>query len=146
MPLRLGEAVTRLELDSDGMRAWTASEASYDGATCVIAVPATVLGAETNVDRLGDGERWSRHSIRYSILPPAELTAAFAERVGPLAFAGEHIGGAFNGLMEGAIRSDRTATATRAPRERRRSRPRRPPRVLRPRPPPGSACGRGRRG
>ena len=48
----------------------------------------------------------------YSIFPPAELTAALAEPVGPLAFAGEHIGGPFNGLMEGAIRSGRRAAAS----------------------------------
>ena len=47
----------------------------------------------------------------YSIFPPPELTAALAEPVGPLAFCGEHIGGRFNGLMEGAIRSGR-ATAS----------------------------------
>jgi monoamine oxidase len=47
----------------------------------------------------------------YSIFPLPELTAALAEPVGPLAFAGEHIGGAFNGLMEGAIRSGRAAAA-----------------------------------
>jgi monoamine oxidase len=45
----------------------------------------------------------------YSISAPAELTAALAEPVGPLAFAGEHTGGGFNGLMEGAIRSGRRA-------------------------------------
>ena len=45
----------------------------------------------------------------YSISPPPELAAALAEPVGPLAFAGEHLGGAFNGLMEGAIRSGRRA-------------------------------------
>ena len=43
--------------------------------------------------------------------PPPDLAAALAEPVGPLAFAGEHIGGAFNGLMEGAIRSGRAAAA-----------------------------------
>lgn len=47
----------------------------------------------------------------YSISPPPALTAALAEPVGPLGFAGEHVGGAFNGLMEGAIRSGRAAAA-----------------------------------
>jgi monoamine oxidase len=45
----------------------------------------------------------------YSISAGPELTAALTEPVGPLAFAGEHTGGAFNGLMEGAIRSGRRA-------------------------------------
>jgi len=45
----------------------------------------------------------------YSTSPPAEL-AALAERpTGRLAFAGEHLGGAFAALMEGAIRSGRAA-------------------------------------
>ena len=48
----------------------------------------------------------------YSVSPPPELTAALAEPVGPLVFAGEHVGGAFNGLMEGAIRSGRSAART----------------------------------
>ena len=47
----------------------------------------------------------------YSISPAAGLAQALAEPVGPLAFAGEHIGGRFNGLMEGAIRSGRAAAA-----------------------------------
>ena len=47
----------------------------------------------------------------YSISPEPGLAGALAEPVGPLAFAGEHIGGRFNGLMEGAIRSGRAAAA-----------------------------------
>jgi monoamine oxidase len=47
----------------------------------------------------------------YSISPVPGLAEALAEPVGPLAFAGEHIGGPFNGLMEGAIRSGRAAAA-----------------------------------
>ena len=34
-----------------------------------------------------------------------------AEPLGPLAFAGEHLGGEFAALMEGAIRSGRQAAA-----------------------------------
>jgi monoamine oxidase len=41
----------------------------------------------------------------YSISPESGLAEALAEPVGPLAFAGEHMGQAFNGLMEGAVRS-----------------------------------------
>ena len=48
----------------------------------------------------------------YSIAAGPELTAALAEPVGPLAFAGEHMGGTFNGLMEGAIRSGQAAAST----------------------------------
>jgi monoamine oxidase len=43
----------------------------------------------------------------YSVFPTPELTAALVEPIGPLAFAGEHAGGPFSGLMEGAIRSGR---------------------------------------
>ena len=45
----------------------------------------------------------------YSVAPPPALAAALAEPVGPLAFAGEHTAGPFNGLMEGAVRSGRRA-------------------------------------
>ena len=44
----------------------------------------------------------------YSVSPPA-ATTALTEPVGPIAFAGEHLGGDFHGLMEGAIRSGRAA-------------------------------------
>jgi len=47
----------------------------------------------------------------YSTSPPAEIAAAFERPVGPLAFAGEHAGGEFSALMEGAIRSGRRAAA-----------------------------------
>jgi monoamine oxidase len=47
----------------------------------------------------------------YSVSPPAEVAAAFERPVGPLAFAGEHAGGEFAALMEGAIRSGRRAAA-----------------------------------
>jgi monoamine oxidase len=45
----------------------------------------------------------------YSTSPPAALAALPERSVGPLAFAGEHLGGAFAALMEGAIRSGRQA-------------------------------------
>jgi monoamine oxidase len=45
----------------------------------------------------------------YSTSPPPELVERFAEPAGPLAFAGEHLGGDFAALMEGAIRSGRRA-------------------------------------
>ena len=57
-----------------------------------------------------DDDAWV--GAAYSVSPPPGLTAALAEPVGPLVFAGEHVGGAFNGLMEGAIRSGRAAART----------------------------------
>jgi monoamine oxidase len=45
----------------------------------------------------------------YSTSPPTELAETFARPVGPLAFAGEHLGGEFAALMEGAVRSGRRA-------------------------------------
>ncbi len=47
----------------------------------------------------------------YSTSPPLELERMAAEPLGPLAFAGEHLGGEFAALMEGAIRSGRQAAA-----------------------------------
>jgi monoamine oxidase len=48
----------------------------------------------------------------YSISPPAEVAGVFGRPVGPLAFAGEHTGGEFAALMEGAVRSGRRAAAS----------------------------------
>jgi monoamine oxidase len=45
----------------------------------------------------------------YSTSPPTELAALSRRAHGPLAFAGEHLGGEFAALMEGAIRSGRAA-------------------------------------
>jgi monoamine oxidase len=45
----------------------------------------------------------------YSTSPPTELAEASQTPLGPLAFAGEHLGGEFAALMEGAIRSGRAA-------------------------------------
>ena len=50
---------------------------------------------------------WARAA--YSTSPPVSLADTFAAPVGPLAFAGEHLGGEFAALMEGAIRSGRQA-------------------------------------
>jgi monoamine oxidase len=50
---------------------------------------------------------WTRGA--YSVLPRDDTGGALAEPVGRLAFAGEHIGGEFAGLMEGALRSGRHA-------------------------------------
>jgi monoamine oxidase len=53
------------------------------------------------------GDPWA--GAAYSTSPPAELAETFARPVGPLAFAGEHLGGEFAALMEGAVRSGRRA-------------------------------------
>ena len=45
----------------------------------------------------------------YSTSPPVALGQVPEQPVGPLAFAGEHLGGGFAALMEGAIRSGRQA-------------------------------------
>ena len=45
----------------------------------------------------------------YSTSPPPEVASAVEHPTGPLAFAGEHTGGEFAALMEGAIRSGRRA-------------------------------------
>jgi monoamine oxidase len=50
---------------------------------------------------------WARGA--YSTSPPLALAAVPEQPVGPLAFAGEHLGGDFAALMEGAIRSGRQA-------------------------------------
>jgi monoamine oxidase len=54
-----------------------------------------------------DDDPWVRAA--YSSSPPLALEQLSAEPVGPLAFAGEHLGGEFAALMEGAIRSGRRA-------------------------------------
>lgn len=53
------------------------------------------------------GDPWVRAA--YSTSPPRDLPGLFARPAGPLAFAGEHLGGEFAALMEGAIRSGRSA-------------------------------------
>jgi monoamine oxidase len=45
----------------------------------------------------------------YSTSPAIALASISERPVGPLAFAGEHLGGEFAALMEGAIRSGRQA-------------------------------------
>jgi monoamine oxidase len=52
---------------------------------------------------------WARGA--YSTSPPVDLAELFATPIGPLAFAGEHLGGGFAALMEGAVRSGRRAAA-----------------------------------
>ncbi len=54
-----------------------------------------------------DDDPWVRGA--YSTSPPVSLADLAARPIGPLAFAGEHLGGPYAALMEGAIRSGRRA-------------------------------------
>jgi monoamine oxidase len=54
-----------------------------------------------------DDDPWI--AAAYSISPDPQLTESLAGVVGRIAFAGEHVGGEFAGLMEGALRSGRRA-------------------------------------
>jgi monoamine oxidase len=73
------------------------------------------LRGDLDLDRSGAvlstwaDDPWARAA--YSTSPPPELPELFARPTGPLAFAGEHLGGEFSALMEGAIRSGRRAAA-----------------------------------
>ena len=73
------------------------------------------LRGDLDLDRSGavlstwTDDPWARAA--YSTSPPPELPELFARLTGPLAFAGEHLGGEFAALMEGAIRSGRRAAA-----------------------------------
>jgi monoamine oxidase len=108
---------------------WTATGAG-DEPQPVVSCFAGSPGALTGLDVAAGPERWlaSIAALRpdldldpdgallstwpggaYSTSPPAELAQLAAEPVGPLAFAGEHLGGEFAALMEGAIRSGRAA-------------------------------------
>jgi monoamine oxidase len=77
------------------------------------------LRPELELDRAGAvlstwaDDPWARAA--YSTSPARELADTFARPIGPLAFAGEHLGGEFAALMEGAIRSGRRAAAQLAP-------------------------------
>jgi monoamine oxidase len=52
-------------------------------------------------------DAWARAA--YSTSPPRDLPEIVARPTGPLGFAGEHLGGEFAALMEGAIRSGQRA-------------------------------------
>jgi monoamine oxidase len=92
------QALERLEVSS-GPERWLDSLAQLRG--------------DLDLDREGavlstwTDDPWVRGA--YSTSPPVALAAVPEQPVGPLAFAGEHLGGAFAALMEGAIRSGRQA-------------------------------------
>src|SRR5262249_40592952 len=60
-----------------------------------------------------DDDPWA--GAGYSLAPPAAPTAPLRQPVGAPRFAGEHLGGDYAALMEGAIRSGRAAAASLAP-------------------------------
>jgi monoamine oxidase len=91
-------ALERLDV-ADGPERWLASLTSLR--------PDLALEPEGAVLSTWYDDRWVRAA--YSISPGPGLAEELLEPVGPLAFAGEHAGGQFNGLMEGAIRSGRAA-------------------------------------
>jgi Flavin containing amine oxidoreductase len=91
-------ALARLEV-AGGPERWLESLA--------ILRPDLALEPDGAVLSTWDDDPWI--GAAYSISPPAEVAMALAEPVGPLAFAGEHTAGPFNGLMEGATRSGRRA-------------------------------------
>ena len=79
--------------------------ATLGNAVCGFGAMYVAAFDDTNV---GD-DPWARAA--YSTSPPRELAELFAGPTGPLAFAGEHLGGEYAALMEGAIRSGRRAAA-----------------------------------
>jgi monoamine oxidase len=91
-------ALERLEV-SEGPAAWVESVRELR--------PDLEIEADRAVLSTWSDDRWARAA--YSILPSDEVTERVSQPVGPLAFAGEHLGGQFAGLMEGAIRSGRAA-------------------------------------
>jgi monoamine oxidase len=90
------EALERLGT-ADGPERWLESLAHLR--------PDLELEADGAVLSTWDDDSWARAA--YSISPGPGLAEALIEPSGPLAFTGEHMGGRFNGLMEGAIRSGR---------------------------------------
>jgi monoamine oxidase len=91
-------ALERLEV-SEGPAAWVESVRELR--------PDLQIDADRAVLSTWSDDRWA--GAAYSILPSDEVTDRVSQPVGPLAFAGEHLGGQFAGLMEGALRSGRTA-------------------------------------
>lgn len=93
-------ALERLELDAGPAR-WVESLAALR--------PDLELEPEHAQLSTWDDDPWVRAA--YSISSSPDQAAAVAEPVGPIHFAGEHAGGPFSGLMEGAIRSGQRAAA-----------------------------------
>jgi monoamine oxidase len=90
------EALERLAV-ADGPQRWLESLAALR--------PDLAVESDGAILSTWDDDRWV--GAAYSISPGPGLAEALSEQVGPLAFAGEYLGGRFKGLMEGAIRSGR---------------------------------------
>jgi len=91
-------ALERLDVDN-GPGTWVASLRELR--------PELELAAEGAVLSRWSDDPWARAA--YSIPPPQEVTEVLSRPLGPVSFAGEHAGGPFAGLMEGALRSGRRA-------------------------------------
>jgi monoamine oxidase len=95
-----GDALARLEVER-GPQRWLDLLAELRG--------------DLDLDRSGAvlstwaDDPWARAA--YSTSPPPGLAELFARPTGSLAFPGEHLGGEFAALMEGAIRSGRRAAS-----------------------------------
>ena len=92
------EALERLEISS-GPERWLDSLGELRGDLD--------LDRESALLSTWADDPWVRGA--YSTSPPVALAEVPERPVGPLAFAGEHLGGAFAALMEGAIRSGHQA-------------------------------------
>ena len=105
--------------DDAGRQRFSGSPArSSASASPTVPAPGSTRRRPATGPRPGPGRCGPRELGRGSLgrrrvldLAGSRSRGALAEPVGPLAFAGEHIGGRFNGLMEGAIRSGRAAAA-----------------------------------
>jgi monoamine oxidase len=137
VPLRRPAPVGAVMAVAERYWTWTASGPDRDRAQPVVSAFAGSPGALERLAVESGPERWlaSIERLRgdlaldpsgallstwaddpwvraaYSTSPPRELTELAANPAGPLAFAGEHLGGAHAALMEGAIRSGRRAAA-----------------------------------
>ena len=136
VPLRRPAAPSAIMSVPERYWTWTATAdggqpqplvSSFAGSPAALARLDVAAGAErwlASIERLRDDLEIDRNGAllstwsddpwvgaAYSISPPAEVQAAFEQPAGPLAFAGEHAGGDFAALMEGAIRSGRRAAA-----------------------------------
>jgi Flavin containing amine oxidoreductase len=129
VPLRAAAAPSAVISVPERYWSWTAT-GTGDEPQPVVSCFAGSPGALTGLEVSAGPERWlaSLERLRpdleldrggallstwpggaYSTSPPAELAALAEHPTGPLAFAGEHLGGQFAALMEGAIRSGRAA-------------------------------------
>jgi monoamine oxidase len=134
VPLRRPAAPSAVMSVPERYWSWTATGAG-DEPQPVVSAFAGSPGALESLDVAAGAERWiaSLERLRpdlelapdgallstwsddpwagaaYSTSPPRELAEVGTQPVGPLAFAGEHLGGPFAALMEGAVRSGRRA-------------------------------------